>query len=172
MATDLVELARGQTRSQFLAEHAGYYLLKRPRADVALAAEPQFGFATTVTKINVDPFARQWQVFPVTKRPGNPYPERLTVGRATNCDIVLRVPFISKVHAHILLEPDGSFSLQDAESSHFTFLNHRKLAPGMARKLQVGDAIGFGSLVFEFVDGGRLYDVLRAQGSSTAPPGT
>jgi len=164
MPVDFVQLVRTRTRADFISEHAGHFLLKRPRKDVGSDPEPtQFGFATVVTKITVDPFARYWQVFPIVKRPGNPFPERLTIGRATNCDIVLRVPFISKVHAHIVRAGDGSLSLQDNESSLATFHNHRKLATGVVRKLAVSDSVGFGSLVFEFVDAARLYDVLKAE---------
>jgi hypothetical protein len=161
---EFVEQARTRTRAEFVAQHPGHFLVKRPRKGVSLESEPpQFGFATTVTKINIDPLAGHWQVFPIAKRPGNPFPERMTVGRATNCDIVLRVPFISKVHAHILRDGDGNYSVQDNESAQSTFHNHRKLAPGVTRRLEIEDQVSFGSLQFEFVDAARLYDVLKAE---------
>jgi pSer/pThr/pTyr-binding forkhead associated (FHA) protein len=111
-------------------------------------------------KVEFDPFASSWQIAAVEKRPGNPFPERLTVGRATNCDIVLRVPFVSKVHAHILKDPVGELRLRDNRPSNATFHNHRKLGPGATRPLAVGDMVGFGSLEFELVDGSRLYEIL------------
>ena len=106
-------------------------------------------------------------VVPVAKREGNPFPERLTVGRATNSDVLLRVPFVSKVHAHVIREPDGSFSIHDNNPSNRTYLRNRVLEAGATRKLDVGDSVAFGSLEFEFVDAGRLYDILIAECGST-----
>ena len=74
---------------------------------------------------------------------------------------MIRLPFVSKVHAHILLEPNNKFSLRDNQPSNPTFLNHRKLDPGATRNLSIGDIVGFGSLDFEFVDASRLYDIFH-----------
>lgn len=164
MSIDYIELARKLSRSEFVAQHAGHFLLKR--ATQGPDSEPEssrFDFATVATKVDFDPLAHEWQVLPVLKRPDNPFPERLTVGRAVNCDLVLRVPFVSKVHAHILIGAGGGYSLHDNRPSHFTFHNRKKLDPGATHPLSVGDFIGLGSLEFEFVDAGRLHDVLRAE---------
>jgi hypothetical protein len=164
MPVDYLELARSLNRPEFVAKHAGHFLLKRPKHDSELpVASSRFDFATVVTAVDIDPLAREWQVLPVVKRPDNPFPERMTVGRAVNCDLVLRVPFVSKVHAHILRGADGGFSLHDNRPSRATFHNKRKLEPGETLPLKVGDSIGFGSLEVEFVDAGRLHDVLRAE---------
>lgn len=164
MSIDYIEHARSLARSQFIAQHKGYFLLKR--AKTRPDSEPEsarFDFATVATLVDFDPLAHEWQVLPVVKRPNNPFPERMTVGRAVNCDLVLRVPFVSKVHAHILSGADGGFSLHDNRPSHATFHNRKKLEPGATLRLAIGDLIGFGSLEFEFVDAARLHDVLRAE---------
>lgn len=165
MPVDYLERARALGRAEFIAQHPNHFLLKRPKKNAVSGTEPsKFGFATVAAKMDVDPFAGQWQILPVVKRADNPFPERLTVGRTPNCDIVLRLPFISKVHAHIICDENGKLSIQDNKSSQSTFHNHRKLAPGDApRPLAVGDFVGFGTIEFEFVDAGRLYDVLRAE---------
>ena len=41
------------------------------------------------------------RVIPLVKAPGNPYSDRISVGRARNCDVVLRNPSVSKLHALI-----------------------------------------------------------------------
>ncbi|HET9953752.1 MAG TPA: FHA domain-containing protein [Polyangiaceae bacterium] len=159
---EYLEQASSLSKEEFVSRRPGFFLLKRPKKNVSLQpGPPSFGFATVTVKTDFDPFAGEWRIAPVVKRPDNPFPERISVGRATNCDIVLRLPFISKVHAHILLEPGNKFSLRDNQPSNPTFLNHRKLEPGSTRSLSVGDMVGFGSLDFEFVDSARLYDVLR-----------
>ncbi len=166
--TPYLKTARMVTRADFVAQHPGHYVLKRPRAGAkGDKQESSIGFNTVAAKIDQDPFADEWRVVPVVKREGNPFPERLTVGRATNCDVILRVPFVSKVHAHVIHEPDGSFSIHDNNPSNRTFLKNRVLEAGATRKMAVGDAIAFGSLEFEFVDAGRLYDVLIAECGST-----
>jgi hypothetical protein len=166
--TPYLKSARLVNRAEFVSQHAGHYFLKRPRAGATgEKQEGAFGFNTVASKIDVDPFADEWRIVPVVKREGNPFPERLTVGRATNSDVLLRVPFVSKVHAHVIREPDGSFSIHDNNPSNRTYLRNRVLEAGATRKLEVGDAVAFGSLEFEFVDAGRLYDILLAECGST-----
>ncbi|MFO7180673.1 MAG: FHA domain-containing protein [Pseudomonadota bacterium] len=152
------------TRAEFVEEFAGLYLLKRPtKGGEVQQPSTKIGFATTLAQIGIDPLASEWRIVPVRKRPDNPFPERLSIGRATNCDLVLRLPFVSKVQAHFVQQPDGSFVLRNKEPSNPTFHNHRKLEPNASRPLTVGDMVGFGPLVFEFVDAARLYDVLKRE---------
>ena len=159
---DYFELVHTLARSAFAARFPGCFLLKRPRRDAAVESSPnRFGFATITAKIEIDPFAREWEIVSVDKRPGNPFPEKVSIGRATNCDVVLRVPFVSKVHAYVLRGGNGAFTLQDNRPSNPTFHNQEKLAPGESRSLKVGDSIGFGQLEFEFVDAERLHDILQ-----------
>jgi FHA domain len=159
---DYFELVHTLSRSAFAARLPGCFLLKRPQRDAGIESSPnRFGFATATAKIEFDPFAREWQIVPVDKRPGNPFPEKVSVGRATNCDIVLRVPFVSKVHAYILRTGHDAFALQDNRPSNPTFHNREQLGPRESRALKVGDSIGFGQLEFEFVDAERLHDILQ-----------
>jgi hypothetical protein len=165
MATaEYLELARTLPRDVFVAGHAGHFLVKRPRGGAEVEEQPAgFSIATAAAHVDVDPYAGEWQVFPVVKRPGNPFPEQITVGRATNCDIVLRVPSVSKVHVHILREASGAFSLHDNRPSNPILLNGVRLPAGETRPLEIGDCIRFGTLEFEFVDAARLYDMVRTE---------
>ena len=158
-----LEQAESLSREGFIARNPGFFLLKRAKMNAPSVEAPQFGFATVATKMEIDPFAHEWQVFPVIKRAENPFPERLTIGRAPNNDIVLRVPFVSKVHAHILIGPDGSFRLRDNRVSHGTFHNGKRIAPGEECPLSLGDVLGFGSLELELVGGSRLHDILTTE---------
>jgi hypothetical protein len=47
----------------------------------------------------------QMRAVPLIKAPNNPYSDRISLGRARNCDVVLRNPSVSKLHAHIRKEP-------------------------------------------------------------------
>lgn len=153
--------ARALSLQEFVAAHEGYFLIKRPNRRVSsLPAPATIAYETVLTRVEVDPFATEWRIVPVKKRPGNPYPDRLSVGRAPNCDVVLRLPSISKVHAHMLVQSDNSLCLRDNQASNQTFLNGRKLEPGTTAKLAAGDSIALGSLSLEFVDAKLLHQLL------------
>ena len=159
-----IELAQTLPREEFVADHAGHFLVKRPKSRAeAEDKSAGFGFQTADAAIDIDPWATEWQVLPVTKRPGNPFPERITVGRATNCDIVLRIPSVSKVHAHIVHEAGGTFRLHDNRASNGTALNSEKLDAAESKVVKIGDFIRFGSVEFQFVDAARLHDIATSE---------
>jgi FHA domain len=156
------ERADTLTERAFVERLPAWILLKRGRKQTATGAPtPTFNFETTTTQFLNDPAPHLWQLALVKKRADNPFPERLSVGRAPNCDVVLRLPFISKVHAHLIVLPDGSLELRDNESTHETSLKGKRLAPREARQLKLGDQLSFGSLTLELVDGASLYRILR-----------
>ncbi len=149
------------TSVSFCKDEEGVFLLKRPNKTPSLGSiPPQISFETVHEAIDFDPFAAEWGIASVKKREGNPYADRISIGRATNCDVVLRVPFISKVQAHILHSPDGSYLLRAHSAASPTTLNGKKMDTGSTRPLAVGDTISFGPMSFEFVDAARLYAVL------------
>ena len=138
--------------------------MKRPRKRAPQPLIPvAISYETQLTKLDVDPYPNEWRVAAVKKREGNPYPDRISVGRAPNCDVVIRLPMISKVHAHILTHADGSYSLADNGASNATFINGRKVEAKKAVPIRVGDEIAFGSLELEFVDPNRFYGILRSE---------
>ncbi|MEM9074815.1 MAG: FHA domain-containing protein, partial [Myxococcota bacterium] len=111
---------------------------------------------------------------PVAKREGNPFPDRVSIGRAPNCDIVLRLPYVSKLHAHVVRDADG-WSLTDNQSANGTWINEVELPAGVRRQIQPGDWIRVGALHLEVVDGPSLYQRLplpaaSAVGHRTPPP--
>jgi hypothetical protein len=157
-------LVKHMTPIAFAKQESGVYLLKRPTKSKESAELPaQISFVTVHATLEVDPFAAQWRIVPIRKREGNPYADRISVGRASNCDVVLRVPFVSKVQAHILRETDGTFSLRAQNTANATFLNNRSIEASATCPLTVGDEIAFGPMRFEFVDAPRLYKVLVSE---------
>jgi hypothetical protein len=161
-------LARTATLAEFVAKMETLFLIKRPtkRTSVGLVAPP-ISYATQLTKLEGDPFPAEWRIVAVKKREGNPYPDRISIGRALNCDVVLLLPTVSKVHAHIQLEGPSAFTLRDNDASNFTFVNGRKLEPKSASKVKIGDEISFGTLDLEFIDSQRLYGILKSEVGAT-----
>ena len=72
--------------------------------------------------------------------------ERISVGRATNKDIVLRDPTVSKFHAWFELHEARDFSVTDAGSTNKTTVNGQELVPRKPRQLAPGDQLKFGSV--------------------------
>jgi len=136
-----------------------------PRAPGESQRPPQVAFHTDSgdRKSSIPSFAaviERARVYPVRKAPGRPFPERISIGRAVNCDIVIRDPSISKLHAHFFEVTPTSAELCDAKSSNGTRVHGLVIRAGARRKLEIGDELTFGAVTLEWVDAETLYDLL------------
>jgi len=86
------------------------------------------------------------QVGFLVKRPGNPFPNFVSVGRAANNDLVIGVETISKLHAYFTFE-DGGWNLTDYRSTNGTRLNGEPVEPGQAVRVRDGDLLLVGKEV-------------------------
>jgi FHA domain len=98
-------------------------------------------------------------VVPVIKKPENPYPERISIGRAQNCDVVIRDGTVSKLHGHFSSVGPGEAQLVDRGSHNGTTLNGTPVTKEPVRVVS-GDKIVFGDVAVQFVDARRLWDLL------------
>lgn len=157
-------IAMHSTALAFARQEPGPYLLKRPNLTTEPGNSTQpIGFDTVLSTTEIDPFASQWRLVLVKKREGNPYEDRMSIGRASNCDLVVRVPFISKIQAHIIVDGDGNYSLRAQNSANPTLLNGRVVGANESSPLKYGDQLSFGPMKFEFVDATRLHKVLVSE---------
>ncbi len=99
------------------------------------------------------------RVIAIAKAAGNPYPERIALGRARNCDVVLRDPSVSKLHACFCLV-DAALELTDVGSHNGTRVNGRALLPHRPMRLVVGDLIVFGDVAARLVDAALLRELV------------
>jgi hypothetical protein len=159
---ELQRQARELGLEGFRGRHDCPFLVKHPKALAPSSESVDFDYATRTVNLNQDPLADQMQVMMVRKNPQNPFPDRLTIGRAPNCDIVLRLTFVSKVHAHLFTQTEGQLVLRDNNASNGTYVNHRKLEPAASRRVELGDVLSFGFLDLELVDAARLYDIVKS----------
>jgi hypothetical protein len=98
----------------------------------------------------------------LTKRPGNLFPEMISIGRALNCDIILALGSVSKIHSLIHHEANGSWTYSDQASRNGSFLNGRRLPPGDRFPLKDGDRLVIGlDLACIFLEPTTLFARLR-----------
>ncbi|MEW5788670.1 MAG: adenylate/guanylate cyclase domain-containing protein [Pseudomonadota bacterium] len=93
---------------------------------------------------------------------GRPIPIRTTcvLGRASECDVVIADPKISRHHSMIQRQHDGEYWLVDMGSSNGTYLEGRKL--NQAVRLKDGHRIRLGNVEYRF----RLAKAARPEGSN------
>ena len=169
-------LRKSLTKPQFVERHPFPFLLRRRLArTVAVPADTgaeddawmdRVAFDTNVvdaSELVAAPSAgrlRGARVARLVKAPGNPFPDRISLGRAQNCDIVVRDPSVSKLHAQFRVLDTAHAELVDVKSANGTRLNGRVLVPMQATSVSPGDTLIFGGVAVQFVDALRLYDLL------------
>jgi hypothetical protein len=99
-------------------------------------------------------------VLPIVRGKDSPYADRISIGRARNCDVVLRHSSVSKLHAQIRLQPDGELELVDCDSRNGTFIEGTRLEAKVPRKLSPGAHVAFGEIVGNVFDAARAHTAL------------
>jgi hypothetical protein len=101
------------------------------------------------------------QVAFLAKRPNNPFPHMISVGRALNNDIVLGLDTISKFHGYFVFMAQ-KWNFTDGRSTAGTCRNGEKLDSGAKCELVDGDRIQFGTeVVATFLVPASLHARLR-----------
>jgi FHA domain len=83
----------------------------------------------------------------LTFKPGG---KRLNVGRASDNELSLNDNSVSKIHATLVLNSQGTLLVADTGSTNGTFINGRRIAYGEARQIEEGDVVGFGDVEVRF----------------------
>jgi hypothetical protein len=126
---------------------------------------PSIGYRTTMQNLGNDPTVRPRVPFgarqletrlsasayvavPIHKRAGGgkEFIERVSVGRATNNDIVLRDDTVSKLHAWFARGEEGAIYVADAGSKNKTIVNGIVIPPQNPEETSPGDSIRFGAV--------------------------
>jgi len=86
---------------------------------------------------------------------------RISIGRATNNDLVLLNSSVSKLHALILVGRNRLL-IRDAGSRNGTRVNGKSLAKDDRVALELGDTLALGAVALIVLDADRLFDLLTA----------
>lgn len=101
----------------------------------------------------------RYELVPVHKRGESPWQDRILVGRAPNNDIILREPSVSKSHAHLAQESDGTWVVHAKKTVNGTFVDGRFIDAGSTGIIRPGSTLQFGNVFCEFIENGALYDI-------------
>ncbi len=162
---DLAREARRLRRRTFVKAHPGLFLLARPDDEVDdYGSHDEMEFDTVAVPLSGDEqrVAHEWLVLPL-QWPSDAAPgHRLSLGRAPGCDLVIRMSFVSKMHAYIELGPGEMLSAGDHRSANGTRHNGRAIEPNERVPLAVGDWLKLGTLSLQLVDAERLHRALNS----------
>ena len=99
--------------------------------------------------------------YQLVKSDRNSFHNMITLGRASNNDLVIPHPSVSKFHAFFRKEPKG-YVVEDAGSTFGTTVNGVPVEHGEARPVQSGAVLILaGALRATFLDPGDFYDYLN-----------
>ncbi len=76
--------------------------------------------------------------------------KRLSVGRVSDNELSLNDASVSKVHAALTMNLQGTLLVADTGSTNGTFINGRRIPYGEARQIEDGDVVGFGDVEVRF----------------------
>jgi hypothetical protein len=139
--------------SQFVAAYPNGFLVEK--SERFLDKDVMFQFLTDVVEDeqvleqlrqgNVRSAVLEARVIEIKKRKDITEPDKITIGRSPNNDIVVYNKLVSRKHAYLQLgrEDQGCF-LVDAGSSNGTFLNNNQITPHEKYQLTDADEISIG----------------------------
>jgi hypothetical protein len=84
---------------------------------------------------------------PLVFAPGG---RRMSVGRGTDNDLYINDRSVSKIHATLVMNREGTLLVADTGSTNGTFINGRRIGYGEARQIEDGDVVGFGDIEVRF----------------------
>ncbi|MGH9899648.1 MAG: FHA domain-containing protein [Pyrinomonadaceae bacterium] len=76
--------------------------------------------------------------------------KRINVGRIADNTLQLNHESVSKVHAALVMNREGTLLVADTGSTNGTFINGRRISYGEARQIEEGDVVAFGEVEIRF----------------------
>ena len=159
--SELRQLARSLQRREFIDRHPHLFLVFNAPAESSVPAN---SFATqAVPSEQFFSQAHEIVVLPIVKGADSPFQAHISLGRARNCDLVVRHASVSKLHARFRTE-EGTLLLVDAGSQNGTFVDGKRVLPQESTPVVPDSELLFGSVAARAVDAAGLYKLLLQTG--------
>jgi hypothetical protein len=101
----------------------------------------------------------EFEIFPLSKKPGAAFPDRITIGRTGNNDIVINDTSISRLHAYVKRTSDR-WIVADAGSKNGSSLRGATLEPRREQPLPSRAQLKLGDVDLTFYIAADLYAAL------------
>lgn len=166
------DLARALSREDFAKRLPSHFLVITDSGE----DEPPSSFETvdaSTTPRALLAARPSLEVHEIVKAKDNPYQDRISLGRTRNCDVVLRQPSVSKLHANFHRREDGALDIVDVGSQIGTRVNGRPLMPNKPERIAPGFFLMIGRVAARVTDARGVWDLLKAQeklDESPVPP--
>ena len=162
-AVDFRSIARSQDLKTFVERYPDPLLVVNHNRQ----PEPGREFRTRdITTMDLEPETTDLDTAEIflVKREGSDGTSMITVGRASNMDIVLSSSSVSKLHAYFQRRLDGSgWTVAAAASSNGTLLNRRRLESKRVEAIKSGDVLVFAKTFWaEFLEPTDAYSRFRS----------
>jgi hypothetical protein len=112
------------------------------------------------------PHGRDWlpeevdfELYPLTKKSGASYPDRITIGRTANNDIVIADTSVSRLHAYIRRDGQG-WVVADAGSKNGSWIGDQQLSARKERPLHSKTVLRLGDVDLTFYIADDLFVAL------------
>jgi hypothetical protein len=105
--------------------------------------------------------ASVYRVFGLVKGANNPWPERVSIGRARNNDVVISDNSVSKLHGHYTWDASGAMYLTDTNSRNGILVNGKRLAASGRTEIKLGDSVVFGSMQTTLISATQLFGLIE-----------
>jgi hypothetical protein len=101
--------------------------------------------------------ATEMEVYPLAKKPGASFPDRITIGRTANNDVVINEHSVSRLHAYV--RQAESWVVADAGSKNGSWLNDEELEARREAPLVPGAVLRLGDVDLTFYRSSDLFDM-------------
>lgn len=96
-------------------------------------------------------------------------PSEVVIGRSTSSQICLNNNVVSSQHAQLIFDANGNLHIIDLNSSNGTYINNRRIEPGVPYQVRSTDKLHFsGSAGVELVFNPDSYEMAKVQRSTSA----
>jgi hypothetical protein len=153
--TAWIELAQSLGEREFLARHPGFFLLSSHEA----AELSTLHGATEIDSGPIKIARRKFEVRWIRRTHDSKHPDRITVGRAGDCDVSFIHSSVSKLHAYFCTDADR-LTVTDLRSRNGTRVNGVAVAPNRATDVSAHDGVQFGKVQAMVLDAHELFAVL------------